>query len=222
MQFRFPLLLNAASWEVQQPHRRHTGTCIGFTGLPSYLIAAGMALFLCSCTGSIGSSPGSDAEEPQGTAGAGSPSGKTGESSAAFRPASDSLQLLPFEARLTKLANVLGLPKDDAIFSELRAQRRELGAYDYAQGIAPDLSWSAKRIAGWIKALRPVCDASAMKQRYPTMTGEVDELVMRAHGRRATQDDKNDLASVPSSLDGTARYRVMCIGFLASAEFLAP
>lgn len=207
-----------------------------FTSLRLPLMASSLALLLCACTGAIRSpdesrpgaviDPGDGADagpKPSSADSARPPEpGNVDKPSVAFVAPSDSLQLLPFDVRLTKLANVLGVTTDDAVFAEMRAQRRDLGGYDYAQGIAPDLSWSAKRIAGWIKALRPVCDGAAMKGRYPTITGEVDELVMRAHGRRASDDDRSDLAGVPTSLDGAGRYRAMCIGFLSSTEFVAP
>ena len=57
------------------------------------------------------------------------------------------LQLLPFEVRLKRLAAAVELPANDAVFSALRARATDLGAHDFANGVAPDLAWTAGRIA---------------------------------------------------------------------------
>lgn len=50
------------------------------------------------------------------------------------------LQLLPFEVRLKRLAAAVELPVTDAVFNTLRSRATDLGAHDFANGVAPDLA----------------------------------------------------------------------------------
>lgn len=142
----------------------------------------------------------------------------------AFEEPSDRMQLLPFDVRLNRLASVVGVPASDPIFDEVRARRFELGDHDYARGTGPDLSWTASRMAVWLRAVRPVCDSPQMRERYPTFAGSLDALVLAAYGRRATAADHDayDAAIAGGApVDEAATYRASCLAFLSSTEFVA-
>jgi hypothetical protein len=134
------------------------------------------------------------------------------------------LKLLPFEARLSKLEAVTGVPASDPIFAELIANRQSLGDYDYANGIKPDNTWSASKLVQWVVALKPVCSSSAVQQRYPDLPQSLPALIEAAYGRPATAAD---LAAAQESLEGLtvdadARHQAICLAVLSSLEFLAP
>src|SRR5688572_16402654 len=61
----------------------------------------------------------------------------------AFSLPQEQFVLLPFSVRLAKVAAVAGLPPEDALFDELRANRLDLGDHDFAHGVRPDRSWSS-------------------------------------------------------------------------------
>src|SRR5262249_19087703 len=121
-----------------------------------------------------------------------------------------------------KLAVVAGVRSDAPIFDALRSRRLDLGDFDYGQSIAPDLSWSAKRMAVWIEALKPVCESSAMKQRYPDWESSLDSFIRNAYGRPAEPADHDELTAMMAQApaDPVARHRAICLALLSSLEFL--
>jgi hypothetical protein len=183
------------------------------------LVRVMLAGFLAGCTGAISSPPGRDEgtrdpeiEDP------------TTPPATAFVEPTDRMQLLPFDVRLNRLASVAGVPATDPMFDELRAHRFELGDHDYAHGTGPDLSWTASRMAVWLRAVRPVCDSPQMKERYPSISGSLDDLVLAAYGRRAVAADRQayDAAIAGGApADEAATYRATCLAFLSSTEFVA-
>jgi hypothetical protein len=133
------------------------------------------------------------------------------------------IALLPFDVRLEKVARVAGLQVTDPLLDPLRARRLELGDHDFASGVKPDTSWTSSRLATWVKALRPVCASSRMRERYPALPEKLDDMVLAAYGRHATAQDR---ASVDQVLGGSpgddqARYEVVCLAVLSSLEFVA-
>ncbi|WP_169791681.1 hypothetical protein [Sandaracinus amylolyticus] len=141
----------------------------------------------------------------------------------AFVAPLESVTLLPFDVRLQRVADAVGVSTDDPILADLRAARLELGDHDYGAGVAPDLAWSARRMTSWARALRPVCASEAMRARYPALRDALEELAIAAYGRRATPEDYDayDAALAEVPLVGDAQYRAMCIALLSSTELVA-
>lgn len=142
----------------------------------------------------------------------------------AFESSREAVTLLPFDVRLRRVADAAGVSTEDPILSELRGARLELGAHDYAAGVPPDLSWSARRMTRWARALRPVCASPSFRQRYPVLRDSMEEFTLAAYGRRATPDDYEafDAAMAGAeALSEDAAYRAMCIGLLSSTELVA-
>jgi hypothetical protein len=146
-----------------------------------------------------------------------------GPADPAFAPSTDAVLLLPFRVRLNKLSAVAGVPTDHASFSELNRLRLELGDYDYGKGVAPDLTWSAKRMTTWIQAVMPICDSAEFKARYPSFPAALTAFIPRAHGRPATDADRELVSQVlqETSFDGAKQQRTLCLALLSSAEFVA-
>lgn len=142
----------------------------------------------------------------------------------AFEAARDKLLLLPFDVRLNRLASVAGVPASDPIFDEVRRQRYELGDHDYANGTAPDLTWTASRMAVWLRAVEPVCASQAMRDRHPSLRDGLDDFVLAAYGRRATPDDYaayDEEVAASGALDPDAERRAMCLALLSTTELVA-
>lgn len=140
-----------------------------------------------------------------------------------FTAPEPSVQLLPFRVRMSKLQAAVGATATDPMFDELWAARDTLGDYDFAAGIAPDNSWTALRITGWVTALKPVCASSLMHQRYPDLPTNLSALIDNAYGRALTAEDT---AAVTESLMGLTvtpaeRYEALCLGVFSSLEFLS-
>lgn len=122
-------------------------------------------------------------------------------------------------------------------------RRYDLGDYDHAKGINPDLSWGSARMAAWVAALRPICNSAVMKERYPEFPIDLPELMHDAYGYTPTADELApflalfDGADDPDAPDqggiddkGTgpidplspaARYELGCLAVLTSLEFVA-
>lgn len=134
-----------------------------------------------------------------------------------------SVRLLPFKVRLNKLTQVIELPQDDPVFAAIIGARYELGDFNHAQGIRPDLTWGASRMGLWIKSIKPICAHPNMRARFPTLPEHLNELILAAYGREA---DEQDLIAVEdiiqdTSLDEAARYQTLCLATLSSMEFIA-
>lgn len=140
----------------------------------------------------------------------------------AFDPTTDSVRMLPFRVRLQKLADVVGVPVDAPMFDRLRELRLDLGDYDFAKGVSPDLSWTSRKMALWIDGLLPVCDSAEMKQRYPDWEDALPSFVLRAHGRPLQPDDSAIVqqALTEAPIPAALQHRTLCVGLLSSAEFL--
>lgn len=141
----------------------------------------------------------------------------------AFELRKDAVQLLPFHVRMAKLSRVTGVPESDPIFDDVRASRYDLGDHNFAQGIGPDLSWNASKIALWVETLRPVCQSAQMRERYPYLPEHLNELLTEAYGREATADDlalyEDVLAT--STAPEAETYEAVCLAVLTSTEFVA-
>jgi hypothetical protein len=131
-------------------------------------------------------------------------------------------ELISFQMRLRRIASVLGVDVSHGMFDEMRKNNLKLGDYDYANGAQPDGSWNANRIAAWMMALKPICDSSEMKAKFPALPENLTQLTRAAWGHQATVDDTAEYnASIAESgLDATAVYQSTCIAVFSSAEFV--
>jgi hypothetical protein len=134
----------------------------------------------------------------------------------------EQVNVLPFQVRLAKVARVAGVPVTDPILQNLRVARLELGDGDYANGIRPDRSWTAGKLAAWIKALRPVCQSSQLKARF-TLPQDLPAMIMTAHGRWADPTDEQLINEelVGETLTDDEKHELVCLTVLASTEFVS-
>ena len=159
---------------------------------------------------------------PQPPAGEMGPPAPAQGSPSAFTMPRDTVSLLPFAVRLGKLATVTGLPPGDPLLGSFAANRLQLGDADYANGVRPDRSWTAAKMALWVKLLKPLCASSAMQSRY-ALPADLSKLVQTAYGRRATPEDATsiDEALAGVALTGAEKQDVVCLSVLSSAEFVS-
>lgn len=162
----------------------------------------------------------------------GDPTGATSSSGGpeAEPPAQDpfeldrsNVKLLPFRVRFNRLQQLSGLPAGDPAFATLLARRYELGDYDYASGVNPDLTWTASRISVWISAVLPVCRSAAMNARFPAFPDDLPDLLTAAHGIIPDADKLADYEVLlgDASLDETTRHDSICVAALTALEFVA-
>lgn len=133
------------------------------------------------------------------------------------------IKLLPFRVRFDKLQALLGLPAEDPAFDVLRARRYELGDYDYAGGVVPDLTWNAGRISVWIAAMLPVCRSPQMHARFPLFPDDLGDLMSAAYGSVAGPEQLADYENLlgDATLDEPTRYDTICASVLTALEFVA-
>jgi hypothetical protein len=138
---------------------------------------------------------------------------------AGFTLPREQVRLLPFSARLNLLAGVLGVPVGDPLLAPVIAARFELGASDYANGIKPDLSWTAAKVAVWVRALVPACAALEARLPLPSALGRFVPLAL---GRDATADDAAALEAAVAGLglSPSEQHQTCCLALLSSTEFL--
>ena len=158
--------------------------------LPRVLgLSTALVLAACAAPPPAGDDGGDDPDAT--TTGAPPPAGSTSSASAGDEPDAEPLhdpfdldraneRLLPFSIRFKRLQQLLGLGPDDPAFGVMLARRYELGDYNYALGVSPDLTWNATRMSAWIAALRPVCDSPAMHARFPSFPDHLDDLLTAA------------------------------------------
>lgn len=135
----------------------------------------------------------------------------------------EQVRLLPFAIRFKRLQQLVGLPESDPAFDVMRARRYELGDYNHALGISPDLTWTATRMQAWIAALRPVCNAAAMQARFPGFPEHLDDLLTAAYGDAPSAGllaSYEDLLG-DAQFDDATRYELVCLAALGSLEFVA-
>ena len=191
------------------------------------------ALSLFGCTGQLrdGLRPGEDApasqEIPTTPAQPGTPvvpqEPELPEVPQAFERTRDKLTLLPFKVRHQRLAALAERPLDDAIFDALDYHRYELGDFNYAQGIRPDRTWTASKLATWVRALRPFCESSVMREKYESRPNPLRDLIEDAYGRPATPAEETEYQSIlaEENLEPNTLFPTACIAILSSTEFVA-
>lgn len=133
------------------------------------------------------------------------------------------VKILPFRVRFNRLQQLAGLPAEDPAFDVLRARRYELGDYDYASGVNPDLTWNASRISVWVAAMLPVCRSPSMLARFPVFPDDLPALLTAAYGVAPDPDLLADYAVLlaDASLDAATRHDSICAVALSSLEFVA-
>lgn len=180
------------------------------------------------CVGQIGGGSGGPGDPgSNGQPGSGPSSGNgTGNKPAVkpgdFQVPAENIQILPFSVRLQKVAAVVGVPVSDPLMNSLRDNRVSLGDYDFANSRQPDKTWTALKVADWVRAIKPICASSQMRARYSALPEKLPQFIEAAYGRSATPDDT---AAVTSSAMGlmadASRYDTICLAMLSSLEFVA-
>ncbi len=140
-----------------------------------------------------------------------------------FELGRDNVRLLPFKVRFNKLLQLTGLPAEDPAFDVLRARRYELGDYDYASGVNPDLTWSAAKISLWISAMLPVCRAPALIARFPVFPDDLSKFLTAAYGTAPGPEQLADFETLlgDANLDEPTRHASVCAAALTALEFVA-
>jgi hypothetical protein len=141
---------------------------------------------------------------------------------APFKVRNTEPELVPFEMRLRRIANALGVSIDNSMFANMNENGLKLGDYDYANGALPDGSWNANRIAAWLNALKPVCNSPEMKAKYPALPENMAALIRAAWGHVPSADDTDDFraAIAASAGDATVNYESICMAVFTAAEFV--
>ncbi|MDX2014748.1 MAG: hypothetical protein SFW67_31410 [Myxococcaceae bacterium] len=131
------------------------------------------------------------------------------------------LQLLPFEVRLKRLAAAVELPVADPAFDALRSRATDLGAHDFANGVAPDLAWTGRRLSVWIEGLAPICSDSRVRTRLADWAASMPQFALRAWGRPSTPEDVAELVT-GGGLSAADAWRANCVVLLSGVELLSP
>lgn len=193
----------------------------------SATIACGIFFFVAAgCIGQIGDHGSSD---PIGSSpGAASPGGslppgrKPVVQPGDFEVPATNILVLPFAVRLEKVAAVAGVPVADPLLNSLRDNRVSLGDYDFANSRQPDKTWTALKVADWVRAIKPVCASPQMHAKYSALPDKLPAFVEAAYGRAATPDDTAAVTSSEMGLPTSAtRYETICVAMLSSLEFVA-
>lgn len=132
------------------------------------------------------------------------------------------VRLLPFHIRIEKLTRVTGLTAEDPLFDQVWRSRYDLGDHNYGQGIGPDLSWNASKMATWVRALQPLCASEVMGARY-NLPQDTAQLMTDAFSRQPAVEEVSELtdAIAGQMLDEAGQYEATCLSVLTSAEFVA-
>lgn len=128
------------------------------------------------------------------------------------------LKLLPFDARLQRVAAAVDVPVNDRVFDVAREQRLALGAHDFINGVVPDLQWNSQRMAAWVTVMLPVCRDSRVRSKLGDWKqGGLEKFAQGAFGRAATAEDLSDLTAA-LALTGDDGWVGTCLSLLSSAE----
>lgn len=177
----------------------------------------GMLLVLVGCQGQIGE-PDANNDVIGGDDGVTNP-----EDDIAFSLGDQQPQVLPFWVRMDRVSAIVGKPSTDPMFDVMNANRYALGDYNYGAATKPDRLWSARMMTEWVKALRPICNSPEMAALYPDLGTDAAQhvaLASDAYGRTVRADE---VAFTSDSFDGLTsaqKKELVCLGVLASAEFV--
>lgn len=194
--------------------------------LSATLVCSIFCVIAVGCNGQIGDhgSPDPIGSSPGATPPGGSPppGSKPVIQPGDFEVPATNILVLPFAVRLEKVAAVAGVPVSDPLLNSLRDNRASLGDYDFANSRQPDKTWTALKVADWVRAIKPVCASPQMHAKYSALPEKLPAFIEAAYGRVATPDDTaavNDsaLGLMPSA----TRYETICLAMLSSLEFVA-
>lgn len=139
-----------------------------------------------------------------------------------FRVRNTTPELLPFDVRVRRIASAVGVPVTNPMFAQMEKNKTKLGDYDFANGVQPEPSWLANRIAGWIDALKPICGSPEMKAKYPSLPASLPALVRQAWGRPPTAEDTAIFTDALAASGATPEvaYESTCMAVFSAAEFV--
>lgn len=186
------------------------------------------ALLTISCTGIL---DGEQQEPAPSAPGVMNPSPNPGSGGTSSTPMTNTTpfgvrvgepELLPFDVRVRRVANTLGVPVTSPMFADMHARRVQLGDYDHAKGALPDNLWLARRVSTWADALTPVCASAEMVALFPSLPGDVGKLIKAAWGREATAEElaEIDSAVTAAALPAAESYEATCMAVFTAAEFV--
>jgi hypothetical protein len=187
------------------------------------------ALLSVACTGILdgrsddgSSSPNPSTAPTTGGSGGSAPSPPGEPARDPFKVRNTEPELMPFEMRVRRIAGAIGVDVESPLFDQMRGARLKLGAYDYANGALPDGSWNANRIAAWMSALRPVCNSSEMKAKFPALPENLPQLIRAAWGHAPSAEDNADFQAALSGAgtDPAVSYESICMAVFSAAEFV--
>lgn len=199
-----------------------------------YLFSVPMfALLTAACTGIFEGQTSNDQSEAipssnqpmtggAGASSSGPASSSPGFAGVPFKVRNTEPELVPFEMRLRRIANTLGVSVDHPMFADMNKNGLKLGDYDYANGALPDGSWNANRIAAWLNALKPVCNSTEMKAKYPALPDDLSRLIRAAWGHLPSAEDDADFraAIAAAGADAAVNYESTCMAVFTAAEFV--
>lgn len=186
------------------------------------------ALLTMSCNTAVdgqqqGPATGGSAVVNPGTAGTGT--GGTSSTPAAVSPfgvRTGTPELLPFDVRVRRVANVLAVPITNPMFADMLSKNVQLGDYDHAHGALPDNLWLARRIATWADSLTTVCASPEMKAMFPALPENAPQLIKAAWGRVPSAEETAEIntAVTEAALPPTESYEATCMAVFTAAEFV--
>ena len=140
-----------------------------------------------------------------------------------FEAGRDNIRLLPFKVRFNQLPAADRLAGGGPRVERPACASLELGDYDYASGVNPDLTWSAAKISLWISAMLPVCRAPALLARFPVFPDDLGKFLTAAYGTAPSSEQLADFESLlgDANLDKAARHDSVCAAALTALEFVA-
>jgi len=186
------------------------------------------ALLWVACTGTFEDPTQGDPRSKQPAAAPSGPnsaclsSGEAPEVGAPFKVRNTEPELVPFDMRVRRIANAIGVEVTHPMFANMYKNSLKLGDYDYANGALPDFSWNANRIAAWLNALKPVCNSAEMKAKYPALPENLPALIRAAWGHLPSAEDTADFRSAIAAADSDAAidYESSCMAVFTAAEFV--
>ncbi len=139
-----------------------------------------------------------------------------------FEVPSHEVRLLPFGVRMNNLANLIGVEQDHFIFDELLVRRTLLGDHDYANGVAPDLSWSPTKMSAWVKGLKPVCNSAQWLAAYPNLSTDPAPLLREVLAREPDAEVLAAYQELATNAGSTVSAdELTCLAALSSLDFVA-
>ncbi|MCH9687005.1 MAG: hypothetical protein K0V04_36555 [Deltaproteobacteria bacterium] len=139
-----------------------------------------------------------------------------------FQVPNEEARLLPFPVRMHNLAHVTGQSLDHPMYAELYELRYQLGDHDFAEGVAPDLRWSAERMQYWVRGLRSVCSDPQTQAAYAGLLADPRPMMRAAWGRDPVDEEVEAIQQLRGPAVLPADEAMMtCIAVLTALDFVA-